>query len=185
MKSSITVAIVAAAGLLLGACETTTSLPYQVSTQNVITAQSAAKASNAKVTLGAFTAAAGAKKPNCRLMGEVDVAPGKSIEVYIRDALQSELFMAGAYDQASPVTITGRLDEVDVNTVGTGSWTVAMTVTSTADPTGYSVTSTYPFASSFSAAGACKNAAAAFNPAVQELLGKVVSNPGFRKLIGA
>ncbi len=185
MKTFLTAAMVAAVSLGVAACETTTAIPYQASTQNVITAQGVTKASNAKVTLGAFTAATGAKKPNCRMMGEVDVAPGKSIEVYIRDAMQTELFMAGAYDQSAPVTVSARIDEVDLNTMGTGSWTLGMSVTSTADPTGYSVTTTYPFASSFSAEGACKNAAGSFNPAVQELLGKVVSNPGFRKLVGA
>lgn len=184
MKSVAIAAAVTISALVLAACETTTAIPYQASTQNVITTQTTTRAANTKVTLGAFTAGAGAKKPTCRLAGEVDVAPGKSIEVFIRDAMQTELFMAGAYDPAAPTTVRGNLDKVDLSTVGTGSWTLGLTVTSSADPAGYSVTTTYPFASSFSAAGACKNATAAFNPAVQDLLGKVVSNPRFRTLVG-
>lgn len=172
--------------LALAACETTTAIPYQASTQNVISAQRTLKPANTKVTLGAFTAnGTEAEKPTCRAMGQLDVAPGKSVEAFIRDAFQSELFMAGAYDEASAASISGQVDRVEVNTMGTGSWTLAITVKSTTFPEGYSVTTTFPFASSFSAISACQNAVSAFNPAVQDLLGKVVSHPNFGKLSGA
>jgi hypothetical protein len=170
----------------LAACETTTAIPYQASTQNVISAQRTLKPADTKVTLGAFTSSGkDADKPTCRAMGQLDVAPGKSVEAFIRDAFQSELFMAGAYDETSGTSISGHVDRVDVNSMGTGSWTIAITVKSTKYPEGYSVTTTFPFASSFSAVSACKNAAAAFNPAVQDLLGKVVNHPNFGKLTGA
>lgn len=184
MKLKLAAALCAV--LAVAACETTTAIPYQASTQNVISAQRTLKPAGTKVTLGAFTASGKeADKPTCRAMGQLDVAPGKSIEAFVRDALQSELFMAQAYDESAGASISGNIDRVDVNSVGTGSWTIAMTVKSTTFPDGYSVSTTYPFASSFSAVSACKNAVAAFNPAVQDLLGKVVSHPSFGKLAGA
>lgn len=174
------------ATLALAACETTTAIPYQASTQNVISAQRTLKPSDTKVTLGAFTASGTeADKPTCRAMGQLDVAPGKSIESFVRDAFQTELFMAGAYDERSSTSIAGHVDRVDVNTMGTGSWTITLTVKSTTLPAGYTVSTTFPFASSFSAVSACKNAAAAFNPTVQDVLSKVVNHPNFGKLTGA
>lgn len=41
----------------------------------------------------------------------------------------------------------------------------------------------YKYDTSFDAWSACKNVADAFAPAVQELLGKVVSNPKFIQLV--
>ena len=185
MKSVFVALSLVCAGALLAGCETTSSMPYQASTQNVIGVQNRLKASDAKVRLGLFTAAPGVDKPTCRAAGQLDVAPGKSLEGYIRDALQTELFMAGVYDESKGATISGRVEKVDVNTFGTGSWSLTMSVSSTADAAGYTVSNSYPFASSFSAVSACQNAATAFNPAVQELLGKVVNHPGFSRLAGA
>ena len=59
-----------------------------------------------------------------------------------------------------------------------------MSLTSSADPSGYQVTTTFPFSSSFSAVSACKNASAAFGPAVNDLIAKAVANPGFARLAG-
>ncbi len=109
---------------------------------------------------------------------------GKSFEQYIKDALQTELFTAQVYDVNSPVTITGRVDAVKVNTFGTGSWTLGLQVTSNRDPVGYHVQVVRDFASSYSAIAACRNATSAFAPTVQDLLAKVVESPGFKKLTG-
>lgn len=171
-------------GVLASACESTSSLPYQISTQNVIAAQQVVGASNVEVNVGPFTASEGVSKPTCRLAGQLDIAPGKDVETFIRDAFESELFATGAYNR-NGVTISGNIESVEVNTVGTGSWTIAMSVRSEADPQGYRVTATHTFATSFSAYAACQNAATAFNPAVQTLLGNVVQHRGFAALVGA
>lgn len=176
---------IAGAALALAGCETTTSYPYQPSTQNVMAFQSALAPSNTKVQLGAFTRNQAINTtPNCRMLGPVDVAPGKTMETYIRDAFQAELFQAGVLSSSSGAAISGRLDAVDLNTMGTGSWTLTMSLTSSADPSGYQVTTTFPFSSSFSAVSACKNASAAFGPAVNDLIAKAVANPGFARLAG-
>lgn len=177
---------VAGAALSLAACETTTSYPYQPSMQNVMAFQSALKPSNTKVQIGNFTRDPAINTtPTCRMMGPVDVAPGKTVETYLRDAFQSELFQAGVLDSSSEAIINGRLDALDMDSFGTGSWSLTLTLTSSLDPTGYQVTNSYPFSSSFSAVSACNNAAAAFGPAVNDLIGKAVADPGFRRISGA
>lgn len=169
-----------AASLLVAGCETTSAYPYKASTENVLAFQSAL--SGTPVRVGNFEAAPGIKtSPNCRLMGPVEVVPGKTMQQFIKEALQEELFMAQAYKTDAPVAINGRIDRIDLNTIGTGSWDIAMTVFSDRDP-GYQVETKFPFSSSYSAVNACRNAAAAFSPAVQGLLGKVVAHPGFKKL---
>lgn len=182
MKAIVRAAMFAAAALALTACETVSSLPYQPSTQNVIAAQS--RLGEANVSVGAFTAAPGVEAPTCRAMGALDVAPGKTIPAFIRDALEAELFMADAIAAGAPA-ITGSVDRVDLNSFGTGSWSLAMTVRSPNLPGGYQVSVDYSFATSWSAAMACQNAATAFNPAVQALLGQVVNHPQFARLVGA
>lgn len=169
------------AGALLAGCETTTSYPYQASTQNVIAFQQTLGTN--KVRLGAFTRDPGINTtPSCRMLGPVDVSPGKTMEQYIHDAFQTELFQAGALVQSGAPTIMGRLDAVDLNTVGTGTWSLTLTLTSDRDSAGYQVTSSHSFSSSFSAASACNNAAAAFGPAVNALIAKAIADPGFRRI---
>lgn len=172
--------------LSLAACETTTSFPYQASTQNVMAFQNALKPSNTKVQLGAFTRDPAINTtPTCRMMGPIDVAPGKTVETYLRDAFQTELFQAGVLDSSSGAIITGRLDALNMDSVGTGSWSLTITLASNLDPTGYQVTNNYEFSSSFSAVSACNNAAAAFGPAVNDLIGKAIADPGFKRISGA
>lgn len=89
--------------------------------------------------------------------------------------------MAGAYDQES-TPVTGTVEVVDLDTLGTGTWKLAIKLRSPKRPAGYQVTTAYSFSSSFSAVSACRNAAAAFGPAVQDLLGKAVDSPEFATL---
>jgi hypothetical protein len=171
--------------LVLGGCDTTSAIaPYSPSTQNVLAFQGALKGKGATAQVGDFTAAPTIAPPGCRMAGALDVSPGKPLERYIKDALQTELFTAQVYDAQSPVTISGRLDEVKVNTFGTGSWTLGLQVTSNKDQTGYHVEAVRTFKTSYSAMAACQNATNAFAPTVQDLIGQVVNNPGFAKLAG-
>jgi len=168
----------------LAACDTTTAVaPYAASTPNVLAFQSALKPGGSTVKLGDFNSTVAAK-PTCRLAGELDVTAGKSYGEYIKEAMQTELFAAQAYDVNSSVVISGNVDEVKVNTFGTGSWTLGLQVTSNRDPTGYHVRVVHSFPSSYSAVSACRNATASFVPTVQDLLGQVVNNPGFANLAG-
>lgn len=179
-----TLAIVSASALVLAACESTTSLPYQASTQNVIAAQQALNETEAKVSVAPFSAASGVAKPTCRMAGQLDVAPGTDIQSYIRNAFEAEMFMADLLD-ANGTSIRGHIEDVQVSTFGTGSWTLVMSVSSDHLPEGYQVTSSHGFATSFSAYMACQNASVAFNSAVQALLSDVINHPSFSRLAGA
>ncbi len=173
---------IASLALLAAGCSTTNSIPYKASTQNVIHIQNTFKASNSKVTLGNFSLASGIEEePMCRLMGPVKVAPGKTLPAFIKEAFQEELFLAQAYDTASPISIEGQIERLSFSSVSPAHWDLAMRV-STAKSPGYSVAVKYNFATSFDAWSACKNVADAFSPAVQELLRQVITHPQFSQL---
>jgi hypothetical protein len=157
---------------------------YTPSTSNILGFQSALKPSATNVRTGDFTAGAGVEIPTCRMAGKLDVTAGKPLEQYVKEAMQAELFQAGVYDTNAGVVINGRLDQLKVNTFGTGSWDLGLQVTSNKDPVGYHVQTTRTFKSSYSAMSACQNATNAFAPTVQDLLGQVVNHAGFAKLVG-
>mgnify|MGYP001791078641 CR=1 FL=1 len=174
------------AGLLtITGCETTSSRPYAPSTENVVTMKS--KFSEATtVQVGTFT-----KDPSvsddttCRALGSIEVVPGKTPVEAIESALRDELFLADAYDPSSSNVITGVVNKLDFNSIGTGSWNIGMLVSSTVLPQGYQVDATYSFKTSYSAISACQNVVDAFTPAVQQLNNNVVNHPQFPALIGA
>lgn len=174
-----------AALLMVAGCDTTSAVsPYVASTPNVLAFQKALRSAGSTVKVGDFGSAPEVTQPTCRLAGTLDVTSGKPLQNYVKDALQTELFTAQVYDTDAKLSISGRLDEVKVNTFGTGSWTLGLQVTSSADPAGYHVQITRNFATSYSAYSACRNATNAFAPSVQDLIGAVVANPGFAKLVG-
>ena len=183
-KASITAAF-AAGALLLAGCDTTSPMAgYTPSTNNILGFQSALKPTGTTVKTGDFTAAAGVEIPTCRMAGKLDVSAGKPLDQYVKEAMQAELFQAGVYDANSGVVINGRLDQLKVNTFGTGSWELGLHVTSNKDPVGYHVQTIRTFKTSYTAVAACQNATNAFAPTVQDLLGQVIANPGFGKLVG-
>lgn len=182
MKNVRMGALVLAASVVVAGCETTNSIPYKASTSNVIAIQQSMKAAGKKVSLGTISMADGVEEsPLCRLMGPVKVAPGKTLREYIKDAFQEELFMAEVYSPDAPTVIDAQITALSFSSISPASWDITMDVKSNKSP-GYTVTTKYPFNTSFSAYSACKNVADAFGPAVQELLEQVVTNPQFAAL---
>ncbi|RFB03953.1 hypothetical protein [Parvularcula marina] len=170
--------------MALAACETTSSRPYKASTANIMAAQTAVP-EGTKVSMGDFSAAADIDvSPTCRAMGALEVAPGQTPVEYIRDAMQEELFNAGLV-KPDGAAINGEITKLEFSSIGTGTWDVALKVTSAAYPQGYEVSETYSFKTSFSAINACQNTIDAFQPTVSNLLNKVVTHPEFSKLAGA
>jgi len=155
--------------------------PYKASPSKVIAIQQSLQPK--KVSVGDVSMAPGVDdRPLCRIMGPVEVAPGKTPSQYIKDALQEELLMARAYDvRGTP--IEGRIEELSFSSVSPAYWQITMAVKSPVN-NGYKVSVKYPSDTSFSAFSACKNVADAFGPAVQELLKQVVTNPQFPALPG-
>ncbi|WP_022694264.1 hypothetical protein [Ponticaulis koreensis] len=170
--------------LVVAACETTSSRPYQMSTENVLAAQQALEGSDAKFNVGSFSAAQGVDEaPTCRALGTIEVAPGQSPVDYIREALQTELFAADLV-AANGTAITGVVETLQFNSFGTGSWDVALQLSSPAMPEGYSVSTHYEFSTSFSAINACQNVIDAFQPTVASLLNAAINDPRFAQLAG-
>jgi hypothetical protein len=176
----VTIAIIV--GVLSG-CETTNSIPYKASTNNIVAIQQTVKPSGGKVNVGGIEMASGAEESlTCRLMGPIKVAPGKTLPEYIKDAFVEELFAAQAYDPKASTVISGTITHMSFKSVAPASWKIDMAVKSTVSA-GYTVAIEYSFNTSFSAYSACKNVADAFGPAVQELLRLVVTDPGFAALV--
>jgi hypothetical protein len=177
MKSVFLAAISIPLAVTLAGCETTNSMPYKASTANVIAIQQTFQSQGKKVSLSGVKMAPGVEEnPLCRLMGPVQVAPGKSVSQYIADAFQEELFMAQVYQPNAPTIIEGRVEALSFSSVSPAVWNITMSVKSNFSQ-GYTVSVKYPFDTSWTAYSACKNVADAFGPAVQELLKQVVAHP--------
>lgn len=174
---NISLAMVAAVSLLSGCASFNTS-PYGASVKNV----ESIKSTNMKpVAVAQFKSAKpGLTSIACRAAGNVTVAP--SFETYIEKAFIDELKLAGAYDPASSMVMSGRLDEVDFSSGMTdGNWTFTLAISNGRNES-FSTKSTFGFSGSFVADRACQEVAQAFAPAVQKLIGDVVQSPKFKQL---
>jgi hypothetical protein len=167
---------------VMSGCETTSAIPYTASTPNVLQFQSVLTSSNAKVKLGTFVDGEDVSELTCRLMGPVDVSRGKTKAEYIKEAMQTELFLAQVYSVDSDIILNGKLDSVDFSSVSPASWKFGFTISSN-KYAGYSVNTKYSFNTSYSAYSACENVADAFGPAVQDLINNIVTHPDFVKLV--
>jgi hypothetical protein len=152
--------------------------PYGAAVENV----EAIKAYSLKpVSVGTFQSSKpGNASITCRAAGPVTVSP--SFEAYIQKAFTDELRLAGLYEPASPLVLTGRLDDIDFSSGMTdGNWAFTLTLTN-ARSESFTTQSRFGFAGSFSADKACQEVAQAFGPAVQKLVGDVVRHPRFRQI---
>jgi hypothetical protein len=138
------------------------------------------------VNVGPFTAPKpGRTEITRRAVGPIKTPDGESFEAFIRKALVDELTISEVYGADAPVTLTGRLDDVDFSSGMTdAAWQIGLTVVSS---TGKSVTvhETYQFKGNFVGEIACQQTAHSLMPAVQNVVGKVVRHPDFPALVGA
>ena len=136
------------------------------------------------VNVGQFTAA----KPDrteitCRAVGPTKTPDGESFEEYIRKAFIADLDIAEVYSAAAPVTLTGRLDAIDFSSGLTdAAWDIALTISSS-NGKSLSVDNHYSFAGNFVGEVACNQTAQALMPAVQDLIGKMITHPDFAALL--
>lgn len=171
-------------GFLLQGCITYAADRYAVSADNIAAIKQATAAHpGTKVAVAPFTAAEpGRTEFDCRLVGPVKTPDGQSFEAYIRKALVDELQLADAYAEAGSPTLSGNLKSIDMDSFG-GTWTIVLDVSSSTGAA-YSVTETFNYESSFFAEAGCQQGSQAFQPAVQDLIKKVVSHPDFPRVIG-
>ncbi|GFD88617.1 hypothetical protein KUL152_08430 [Tenacibaculum sp. KUL152] len=160
-------------------CSTYSVNRYAVSVDNISSLKSVA---NSNINVGAFNAIGESKTSiMCRGVGPIKTPDGQSFENFIRKAFIDELTMAGVMDPNAPITLTGTLDSIDFSSAS-GSWDIAMTISSS-NGNAISVTESYEFTSSFYGETACNQTAQALMPAVQNLIGKIVQDKGFSKLV--
>jgi hypothetical protein len=172
---------VVVSSLFLTACETPTTQRYAISADNNM----AIKALNAKeIAVGPFA------EPlyfdaQCRAMGALQIADGLTHAQYVRKAFEDELKIAGAFSNTPRVILSGKVAKLEFSTtrgITGGSWTVDLVLTSS-NGKSLPMTEYYEFDSGFIANEACRNTADAFARAVQNLVGKVVRDPGFPELL--
>ncbi|KRB97791.1 hypothetical protein ASE11_13205 [Hydrogenophaga sp. Root209] len=172
----VSLAMLAAVAVLSG-CAYNAS-PYGASVKNVesikflnIKPIAVAKFESSKPGLASIT---------CRAAGPVTVSP--SFESYIEKAFIDELKLAGVYDPASPMIISGKLEEVDFSSgITDGKWLFTLVV-SNARKESFSTKSVFGFSGSFVADKACQEVAQALGPAVQKLIEDVVRDPKFKQI---
>jgi hypothetical protein len=173
------IASLSAMALLLAGCGTLAAPRYSSSADTIVALRDEVTQG---LTVGAFTSSEAAqKKQVCRGVGYVVPPDSKPYAEYIRDALIAELKMAEKYNQAGPITLTGHLDKVDMNS-SAGRWAFSLTVQSSTGET-VEVSETYQFETSFGGDVACNQTAQALMPAVQDLILKLVKSPGFQKMV--
>lgn len=167
--------------LILTACDTTSSIPYKASMQNVISIQQVIDEDN-KLSIGSVDYASG-YEPNllCRLLGELDVGNGKSVPQYIKAAFEEELFLAGRLAKNNEDEVNITITRLEFSTVTPAFWRIDLKVSSSSSDW-FAITSRNEFKTSFNAYSACRNATAAFGYAVQSALQRVVNHSKFGKL---
>ena len=136
-----------------------------------------------EVNVGEFTEASEMESPTCNYKGPIETIDGENYAEFIRKAFVSELKFAGKYEASAPLTISGRLDRIENSTVTGTDWTITMTFWMS-NGRSISLTEHYNYHGSVvgTVDSTCGASAAAFVPAVQNLIGKLVAQiPQFAK----
>lgn len=175
--------LVLASLLLLGAC---TSAPqrYGVSVAN----NSALKQSGVKnVSVGQFINTSNIDN-NCRgIYGALSLPDNLTFEGYLQKALTDELIVAGSHGNDG-VILTGNIEKLAFSTLtsftGGGSWDIGLRVKSSNGREIY-VSEHYEFDASTQVFKACSEVASAYQPAVQNVLGKLFNSKDFKELVAA
>lgn len=185
-KAAISTAAILIIAAVVGGCDTTSVAPYRPSVSNILALRTAL-ADEPSFSIEPFTRSPNVtSRPGCRSLGPIDVAPGSTVEQYIHDAIQTEIFEAGRLSSdASAGIISGRVEEFALDTWGTGLWTLAVRLSSRQNASGVLVRIEYSFATSWMADSACANAAMAFGPAVNALIAEAVRVGAFEQLLGS
>lgn len=165
---------------LASGCSTYAVSRYSNSADNVV----AIRALKGKiVNVGPFTATkAGQREIMCRGVGPIKTPDGETYEEFIQKALAAELKLAEVYSTTAPVTLTGNINRLDFSSMSGAAWDLSLTINSS---NGRSITvdENYKYKSSYYGETACNQTAQALMPAIQNLVGKVVSHPEFGSLL--
>lgn len=176
MKAAVSLSV----AMLLPGCVSFTASRYAPSADNVDALRPLAAT---PVSVGQIGAGNG-NMNHVRCRGaRLTTTDGESFPQFVQKALRDELRMAGGYAQTSPVTLNGTLDRLELN-VASGRWTLGLSLHSS---NGQSTSAEEEFEYNTTVLGlgreGCEHAAQALNPAVQNLIGKLVRSPRFAALV--
>lgn len=167
----------------LAGCSTYRASPYVVSADTLQMLR--AYRGTTTVAVAPFTTTMpGQREMKCREKGQFTTPDGETFEEFIRQAFVSELTKAELYAPVAPITLTGRLLTIDFSQgVADASWTFQLELRSS---NGHWVTvlERYPIPGGADPAS-CRQTARALMPAVQDLVAKIVRQPGFSRLLSA
>jgi hypothetical protein len=171
-QARINVVAVAAVALLASGCSTFAASRYTISAETV----SALRVFRGQsVSVGPFTTATSSKNDiMCRRVGPITTPDGEPFEQYIRKALIDELTIAEMYAPSAPVTISGRLEEIDFASGlywADAGWKIALTLASS-NGHQLAIREEYAFKGSYGGETGCQQTAQALMPAVQNLVNK-------------
>lgn len=178
--------MVAISMLVLSACSNAPQR-YSISTGNNITLKTLKASGVGNINVGSFTRTADLNN-NCRLLYGTIALPDKmSFEGYIQNGLVNELKVADMFDDKNAaITLTGVVEQLSFSTLtsllGGGSWDIGLRINSSNGKSAY-VSEHYEFEASGQVWAACSQTANAYTPAVQDILGKLITSPDFKSLV--
>ena len=154
---------------------------YNVSADNV---QTLRDFKELKVDVANFTATTpGESSVMCRLAETISTPKGEAFSEYIKEALVSELKMAGVYDKNSDLKISGNLNKIYGSTMfGNAYWEISVTISSS-NGKSLSVNTKRDYPSSYLASTACTNMGTSFSPTIKQLISDIINHKDFSSLI--
>jgi len=177
-------ALAAIAALSLSACETMQPASYANYGDNTFTLR---KFTGTKVRIASVSDLSKFDS-GCRMVGPIKTAGNRPLSEFIRDSFNDELKFAGLYsDDPGTAELTATLNSAEFSSMTgltRGYWSFSLQVANQASGKSITANSRYDFDSGFDAGTACMNTSNALTPAVQRLIYKAVSDPGFPALIG-
>lgn len=166
--------------VLLSGCSTMTPPRYAVSVDNI---QELKKIKDAKVIVTELSLS-GKFDSGCRMVGPIEPADKLTVPQFIAKAFNDEFKMADIYS-VDGAKISGDITKIKFSSMDgltNGNWDISLLLKSS-NGQKLEVNSRYEFRSGFDAITACNATADALSPAVQDLIKKTVTDPGFKKLL--
>ncbi|MDR0934625.1 MAG: conjugal transfer protein TraG N-terminal domain-containing protein [Burkholderiaceae bacterium] len=117
----------------------------------------------------------------CRGYGVITTPNHESLAQYIRNAFISELERANAYSPDSPYVISGRINQLTLNTISFGEWIIKITLTSN-NGRSISARENYRFQSNVVGINTCQLAGDTLSAAIRNVIRQLVTAPDFRLL---
>lgn len=172
--------------LVLGACSSMlTYMPphYSVATDNTMALK---KTGAGNINVGSFTKTAEFDNSCGITAGVVGMPDNLSFEGYIQKGLVDELKLAGMFDDKAPkITLSGEVEQLSFfsrRDIYTSTWKIGVHLNSSNGKTVY-VTDQYNFDAGAGSKADCQKIADYYMPAVQKILGKLITAPEFQSLV--